>query len=339
VKIKEAQIARALDTPDGKVRLYLLYGQDDSTARALAARLERAMGPGAERIDLDGATLKADPARLADEAAAISLFGDRRHIRVEGGDECAAAVDALLGSATTGEPVVMIAGNLKATGALLKRVFDDPAAMACQLYQPSAGDLATLAESLGRPLGVRLGRGVGAALAATSLGDRAVIERELEKIGLFLDAAPDRPRECTVETLWAVGAELGEAEPGRLVDAVLGGDLAAATRELAELDGGNGWIPALRALSRRLVLLARLRAEVERGKSAGAVVAAQGRAIFYKDEKPVTAQLARWPAAKLATAQARVLAIEGSMFASRSAGEVLAAQGLIDIARVAERLR
>ena len=87
MKVKEAQIGRALDNPisngpDGSIRLFLLYGPDESGSRALAARLERAMGPGAERIDLDGATLKEDPARLADEAASFSLFGEKRHIRV-----------------------------------------------------------------------------------------------------------------------------------------------------------------------------------------------------------------------------------------------------------------
>ena len=36
------------------------------------------MGAEAERVDLSGAELKADPARLADEAASISLFGGAR---------------------------------------------------------------------------------------------------------------------------------------------------------------------------------------------------------------------------------------------------------------------
>ena len=98
MKVKEPQITKALDNPDGTVRLYLLYGPDDSGSRALAARLERAMGPDAERIDLDGATLKEDPARLADEAASFSLFGDKRHIRVTGGDDCTnAASDRCFG--------------------------------------------------------------------------------------------------------------------------------------------------------------------------------------------------------------------------------------------------
>ena len=55
------------------------------------------MGAGSERIDLSGADLKGDPARLADEAAAISMFGEGRWILVEqAGDEIVPALDALL---------------------------------------------------------------------------------------------------------------------------------------------------------------------------------------------------------------------------------------------------
>ena len=49
MKVKEPQMIRALDNPDGKVRLYLLYGPDDAGSRALATRLERVGIESAER--------------------------------------------------------------------------------------------------------------------------------------------------------------------------------------------------------------------------------------------------------------------------------------------------
>ena len=65
------------------------------------------MGEDAERIDLSGPDLKADPAKLADEAAAISLFGGARMIRIDPiGDESFAAVEALLEAEKAGNPVV-----------------------------------------------------------------------------------------------------------------------------------------------------------------------------------------------------------------------------------------
>ena len=339
MKVKEAQIARALDKPDDIVRLYLLYGPDESGSRALAARLERAMGPDAERIDLDGPTLKDDPARLADEAASFSLFGDKRHIRVSGGDECTNAVVALLEAETAGNPVVLIAGALKPTSSLLKAALDHPAVMGCINYKPEGAGAESLAVSIGRTCGLRLQPAVATRLAANCLGDRGVLEREIEKLALYLDAAPDRPREASEDALNAIGADLGEADTGRLVNAVLSGDLGTVTEELTEIEASNGWVPAMRALQRRLILLARLRSDVDSGKSPAAVVAALGKSLFFKEQPAVTAQLSRWSSARLATASTRLFASEGAIMASGSAGEVIAAEELIAIARVGQRLR
>ena len=60
-----------------------------------------------KRIDLDAPTLREDPARLSDEAAAFSMFGDKRWIRVNGiGDDCLPALNALLDAEAAGNPGV-----------------------------------------------------------------------------------------------------------------------------------------------------------------------------------------------------------------------------------------
>jgi DNA polymerase III subunit delta len=340
MKITEAQMARALDAPDGRTRLYLLYGPDDSASRTLAARIDAAFGADAERIDLDGPLLKEDPARLADEAAAISLFGGRRFIRVTGGDECAAAVAALLESTICGDPVVMIAGALKPASSLLKLALNHAAVLATQSYKPEGANADALAVALGRTHGVRMGAEVARTLARNALGDRAIMAREIEKIALYLDAAPDRPRDAGQDTLDAIGAGLDEADSGALVDAVMGGRLSDVAVELAAInDSTTGLIPVLRALARRLVMLARMRAEVDAGTSVNAVIAAQGKAVFYKDRDSVTAQLRRWDAARLRTASQRIFAVEAAIKAPQTAGDMLANEELIAIARVAQRLR
>ena len=339
MKVKESQIVKAIDSPGGNVRLYLLYGPDDSGSRALAARFERAMGPDAERIDLDGSTLKEDPARLTDEAAAFSLFGDKRSIRVTGGDDCTNAVIALLEAEVVGNPVVMITGALKPTSVLMKAVLDHPAVLAFQSYKPEGAGLESLAVDIGRTCGLRLHPGVAVRLGANCLGDRAVLDREIDKLALYLDAAPDRPREASEEALAAIGADLGEADTGRLVNAVLAGDLLVVTGELTEIEASNGWVPAMRALQRRLILLARLRSEVDAGKSPGSVITALGKSLFYKEQPAVISQLSRWPSSRLTTASARLFASEGAIVASGTAGHVIAAEELITIARVGQSLR
>ena len=82
MKANRAQIERGVAAPAAHP-FFLLHGPDQSGSRALARRIAAAMGAEAERIELSGAELRADPARLADEAASISLFGGARYILVE----------------------------------------------------------------------------------------------------------------------------------------------------------------------------------------------------------------------------------------------------------------
>ena len=57
MKANEAQIRARLDKPGPDMRLLLLYGPDEAGAMELAARLGRAMGDQADRVDLEGAQL------------------------------------------------------------------------------------------------------------------------------------------------------------------------------------------------------------------------------------------------------------------------------------------
>jgi len=334
-----ATVERALDKADPAIRCYLLYGPDESGSRALAARLAKALGEGAERIDLEPGALKSDPARLADEAAALSMFGGARHIRVEGaGDECLAAVEALLEAPAAGNPVVLIAGALRKDAKLVKRVDGDPAGMAFASYPPEARDTAQLAVATGRELGLRIDPDTARLLAEAAGGDRAILAQELEKLALYADAAPDRPREATPAMIEAIGADAGEADLTRVIDAVFSGDAAMLDRELARAAAeGQEGIPILRAAMRRLLAMAPIRAEIERGASPRTAMERAGRALFWKDRDAVARDIVRWPANKIATALDRLAAAERLLKTSNGPGNVAADAELFTLVRAARR--
>lgn len=341
MKANRAQIERALDAAGAAHRLYLLYGPDEASSRELAARLGRALGADAERIDLDGAMLKSDPARLPDEAASISLFGGKRFIRVEpAGDEIIDAVEALLSAPVAGNPVIVVAGALRKDAKLVKLALADAATLAFASYAPEGGDADRLATAMAREAGLRIRPDVARRLASATGGDRALLTREIEKFALYLDAAPDRPCELEHEALDALGAAIGEGDLSRLVDAVLGGDPAAADAELARLSGeGIEGVPLLRAILRRLHLLAPLRAEMAEGHSISGVMASSGKAIFWKEKDEVARELGRWTPAALATAIERLAAAERQAKSSGFAGNALTEEELLTIARAAARKR
>lgn len=341
MKANHDQIARALDAPKPETRLFLLYGPDESGSLALVKRLERAMGADADRIDLDGATLKADPARLSDEAASISLFGGRRWIRIHpAGDDAVPAIEALLEASGADNPVVAVAGQLKASSALLKLALTHPHILCCANYQPDAGQASRIAETLGREMGLRLDRDAARAIASAANGDRAIMALEVDKLALYLDAAPDRPVDATAEHYSAVDADNSEGGLGALVDVVLDGRSANAALELARLgqEGLNG-IVTIRAMAKRVALLIRLRGEMDSGKSLDATIASAGKAIFFKEKPTIERQLAKWDSRRLATAARRLLDAERAIKSPASIGPLLADVELLAISRAASRAR
>ncbi|MGZ8312265.1 MAG: DNA polymerase III subunit delta [Allosphingosinicella sp.] len=340
MKANRAQVERALAAP-ADTRLFLLHGPDEAGSRGLLKKLAGAMGSGAERIDLTGAELKADPARLTDEAAAISMFGDARWVLVEqAGDEILAAVEALIEAPAAGNPVAVVAGALKPASKLLKLALASPQAVAFASYLPDARDADRLVLELARAHGLSMRSDVARRIADGAGGNRSVIEQELGKYALYLDAAPGAPRPLEHEAVDAIGADADEGDLSRLVNSVAGGDPAALEVEIVRLRAeGQEGITLIRSVLRRLALLARLRAEVEQGNSVSAVMASAGKSLFWKEKDEVERQVGRWPSALVAKAISRLVEAEREVMRPGGPGIVAADAEMFAISRQAARMR
>lgn len=338
MKAKRPEMERALKAPSAW-RFFLLYGPDEAGSQALvkiaAARAD------AERIELTGAELRADPARLADEAASISLFGGARYIVVQpAGDECLPAVEALLEAPAAGNPVLLVAGALKPASKLLKRALAEPAALALASYPPEGREAERLVFDMARAEGLVVRPDVARRLAEACAGNRAILAFELQKLALYLNSAPERPQPLDHDALDAVGAAAEEGDLSRLVDSVGNGNAATLQAELLRLSGeGVEGIPLIRAVLRRMSLLSRLRAQVERGNSPDAVMASQGKSLFWREKESIARQLSSWRSEALARSVSRLLEAERQVKASGGLGPRAVDEELFAICRQAARLR
>ena len=341
MKANRPQLERALRTP-AETRFFLFHGPDESGSRALVRALADGVGTGAERIDLSGSDLRGDPARLADEAASISLFGGARYIVVEpAGDEILPALEALLESAHAGNAVAVVAGALRPTSKLLKLALAAPGALAFASYVPEGRDAERLVADLARAEGLILRPDLARRIAESCAGNRALIGQELGKLALYADAAPDAPRPLDRDAWEAIGAASEEGDLSRLVDSVGSGNPALLSSELLRLrsEGIEG-IPLIRAVLRRMYLLTRLRAEVEAGNAVGAVMASPAaKSVFWKEKDAVAAQLGRWRADLLAKSVSRLLEAERQVKAPGGLGPAAVDEELFAISRQAARLR
>jgi DNA polymerase-3 subunit delta len=339
MKTAKGSLPRALDRPDPAIRFYLFHGVDEAGSRALASQLLR--GLGAERFALAGQSIKSDPAILADEAGAISMFGEKRAIWVEpAGDEIAEGVEALLEAPACESAVIAVAGSLRKTSALLKLAEAHSASLSHISYAPDARDLERTIIELGREQGLRISTDLARRIAASSAGNQAVAAQEVAKFALYLNADPADPGELDPETLDLLGADSSEADLMRLGDLALAGRMDALLDEMARLpQGGSEAVPILRALQRRLLMLAPLRARIERGERLDSVMTSMGKALFWKDKPLVERLLSTWPAGRLAEAAARVVALERQIMLRPLNDEAALGETLVALARAAGRDR
>lgn len=338
MKLAKGSIGRAVDQPGQDIRFYLFHGPDEAQSRALAARLLEALG--ATKTLLTGGAVKSDPASLADEAGAMSLFGGARLIWIEpAGDEIAEGVQALLDGPAPESPVAAIAGALRKTSALLKLAEASPHAVAFAAYAPEGQEAERMVMDVGRRFGLKVSPPVAARLADYCGNDQAIVAQELQKLALYVDASPHAPKELDHEALDAVGAEDAEGDFLRLADLALGGDLGGLSEELARLPAaGSEAIPVVRSLQRRLLMLAPARARVERGERVDAVMTSLGKALFFKDKAKVSRMLAKWSAEDLATVSERAGRLERALMLTQAPEREALGEELLAIARKARSL-
>jgi len=310
VKANAAAIGRAVDQPNPATRFYLFHGPDESQSRALAARLLEALG--ASKFLVTAGSVKSDPASLVDEASAMSLFGGKRAIWIEPATkDIEEGVASLLAGPPPESIVVAIAGALPTSSALRKLAESSPQAIAFASYLPEGESAERMVVDLGRRVGLKVSSSVAARLAEACGNDQAIVAQELQKLALYVGAAPETPRELEHDAIDAVGADNAEGDFLRLADLALTGELDELAGELARLPaGGSEAIPVIRSLQRRLLMLAPLRARIERGERIDAVMTSTGRSLFFKEKTKVQRMLSKWSARELATVAGRAGSLE-----------------------------
>lgn len=224
-------------------RLFCLHGENEALVRDRAAALRAAFaaeGSPPAIIDLDGDTLSREPFGLADEIGSMSLFADRRILRVAlAARDCEEAFANALPALARAEGVLVVvqAGTDKRQEGTIRLLSGDSSCLVIACPLDSADDLADFASRTLGEAGMALDDEAAAALVELTDGDRSLLANELAKL-LLLGGQGD-PLSAAV--LRGIVAD----EAGALVDEaagrVLAGDVAATldvTDRLA-LAGGD----------------------------------------------------------------------------------------------------
>ncbi len=341
MKISASKVDQFIRSPDPDVRAILIYGPDGGLIRersdVLARQLVDDLDDPFRVAELDPASLKDDPARFADEAAAIAMTGGRRVVRLRPAGDQQADVIATFLADPLGDALILVEAGELPPRSKLRKVFESSkiaAALPCFPDEGSALDkiITETASALGLDMEPAALRYLAAALG----GDRLMTRSEIEKLALYMG---DEKR----VTLAHVEACIGDSSILTLdgiAIAATGGDMAAVERGLARayLEGAAA-IPVLRAAARHLQRLHLLAGAKESGASIDRAIKSMRPPLHFKLEKALSAQSRIWPTTRVARAMEIVLEAERDCKTTALPAEAICSRALMRVAWAARAAR
>jgi len=333
VAVKSHEAERFLARSPPHIYLYLVFGTDAGLvaerARNIVARAVANPQDPFQLVRIAGDELANDPARLADEANTIPLFGGRRAILIEAqGKAFVAAFAPVLGAPPRDCTIVIEAGALKKDAPLRALCERERNAAAIQCYPDSAKDIAQLIDAEVSAANLAIAPGAKAFLVSQLGQDRLSTRSELEKLVLYARGAGD----ITLDHVAAIVCDASNLIVGEAVDAAFDGGFAALDARLRHIFGGASDYHALLAAALRHGLeLHRAQRDAEEGPREGSGFASAG----FRQKESFERHLRAWTRPSLGRAIDTLAEAVASARREPKLGPSLAARALLTIAHTA----
>lgn len=336
MKLAWKQIEPFVKNPDPKARAILIYGPDDGLmrerARMIGSSIVADLNDPFNVAVLDGDLLVSDPARLTDEASAMSMMGGARLIRIENAADKISPVLRDYLAAPSGENLVILEAGELGPRSPLRQLFEKaPNAAALPCYVEDERGLTQVIRAQVGEAGKGIDNDAAAWLAAAVIGDRGRARSEVEKLLIYMGDE----RHIRLGDVRAACGEAGETSLDDLVYAVAGGRAEAALIAFNKLNE-EGVIPVtiLRALQNHFRKLHYIKGLTASGLGTDEALKQLQPPLFFKLEDAFKAQLGKWTAIRLMAILERLGEIEADTKKTGSPAETLLAQAVLGIARL-----
>jgi DNA polymerase III subunit delta len=331
--VKSHEAERFVARPPPHIFLYLVFGTDAGLVSERARKIiSRAVGDPKDPFQLvriGGDELANDPARLADEANTIPLFGGRRAILIEAqGKAFVAAFEPVLRAPPRDCTIVIEAGALKKDAPLRTLCERERNAAAIQCYPDSALDIAQLIDAEISAANLSIALDAKAFLASQLGQDRLSTRSEIEKLVLYAHGAG----EITLDHVAAIVCDASNLIAGEAADAAFDGRIPALDASLRHIFAGASDYHALLAAALRHALdLHRARRDAEEGPGEGSGFAGAG----FKQKEAFERHLRAWTRPSLGGAIDTLAEAVAGARREPKLGPSLAARALWTIAHTA----
>ena len=329
----EAFIAK----PDPALAAILIYGPDAGLVRERFNALTKAVAGTLDdpfRVSEIGAeTLREDPARLGDEAAALVFTGGRRVVRIRGATDTVADAITKFVEDPVGEALVLVTADDLSPRSKLRLAFekaDRAAALPC--YADNVRDLEAVIRETLKAAGLSISSDALSWLTDRLGGDRELSRRELEKLVIYMGDA----KSITEDDVFACIGDTAAMNLDDLIYAVGDGDQATVQRVFGRLTSeGTSAISILTSVARHVLRLHETRGRMSEGKNLEAALMSLRPPVFFKFKTRFTAQLNKWSEPLLARAIELLNEAEMTAKSTDMPAEAVIERALIQLANVA----
>jgi DNA polymerase-3 subunit delta len=336
MKLSFRDIEPFVKKPDPAARVVLVYGPDNGLMKERAKTISQSIvadiNDPFNAVTLSADTLIDDPARLSDEASAMSMMGGDRLIRIEdGADKLTPLIKDYLQNPSNSSLVVIEAGELGKNSTLRVLCEKEKNAAAVPCYVEDERDLGRLIRESVQAEGHTIESDAATWLAANISGDRLKARGEIEKLIVYkgTERTP-----INLEDVRAACGETGALALDDLVYATAGNDAAKALQTYNQLmEEDVNFVMVLRALQNHFRRLHFVRAHIEDGLAQDIALKKLSPPLFFKQEPAFRAQLGRWSLKSLAAVLDRLMNLEAECKKTGAPVETLCAQAVLGISK------
>ena len=336
MKIAFRQTEQFVKSPDPAARVILVYGPDHGLVRERCETIGKTivsdLNDPFNVALLSAESLADDPARLGDEAAAQSLTGGDRLIRIQNGaDRLTVLLKAYLENPSPSALVVIQAGELGPRSSLRKLCESAKNAAALPCYVEDERDVSRFIRETLQDAGLRADHDAVQWLAGTIAGDRGKVRAELEKLITYKgdDATP-----VSLADVQAVCGSGSAQDFDDLVYNAAGRNSAAALKAYGVLTAeGTAFIALLRALQNHFRRLHMTKSHMKEGLDIDNAMKKLSPPVFFKQAPMFRAQVNSWSLPALSSILEKLAALEAQCKQTGMPAETLCAQAVLAISK------
>ncbi len=350
MKITGGRVSNFLNNPPADIIGVLLFGPDRGLAKERAEGLIKKFSDNPDDAFnssvLTSDDLTADPARLADEMSALSMFGDQRLVRLRLDHERSGTAIAKIIKDLDTHPdkaaarLVVEAGDLTPRSAIRKAFEAGGRFAAIGCYKDSAADLANLIRRELTENAIEIDRDALDMWVPLLEGDRALSRNEIEKMILYKGYGTVPDARVTIDDIKTLAAGAQAASIDDIIMSAMNGQTVKCDDAFKRAIAGKVNIAViLLSLQRHISRLLEAGAHMSAGERPESAIKALRPPVFRMQERMFLNHLRIWPMKALHSALSETLSAEQKLKSAGAPGEAIVGKILLTISGFAEKRR